>query len=181
IFMHPGDLITFKVMIDTNGLAGPLQEFKYQVTYDRVELEFINANLDPNGKFGTDENGNPNPGGNLHNQTFNVTHTGGAVPANTAAFVLDEFTFKARAKDSSGFGLDNSGERDFYISILNAKILVAGALVEVNQQFGSQEVEVQPYVPLPASAWMGLSLLATLAISRRFMNAKRPAVEIPIA
>ena len=162
IALNPGDLITFDVKIDTVGLAGPLVNFSYFFAYDRNELEFVRSALDPGSRFGTDTGptaANPPPAADA---THLVSHTGGAVAAGTALFVLDSFTFRALP------GLINDELSDFRIGRSGANVLVGGGLVGATGSFTEfQQVEVQPKViPLPAAGLAGAVLLGVLGVRR---------------
>lgn len=170
-----GDTISFDVFIDTIGLAGPLQNFKYTATWDPAELTRTGLTLD---------NGAPGAGGNFGVDTppgaflftgSTVSHGGGAIPAGTGAFLLDTWTFTVAA------GLVNDGKVDFSVTVFNAESPVNGVIVNQNGKYdvmlpnglrvpGFQQVEVQDplLAPEPETiSLMGAGALVLLGLRRR--------------
>ncbi len=170
-----GDTISFDVYIDTIGLAGPLQNFKYTATWDPAELVRTGLTMD---------NGAPGAGGNFGTDTppgaflptgATVSHGAGAVPAGSAAFLLDTWTFKVAD------GLVNDGKVDFSVTVFNAESPVNGVLINQNGKYdvtlpngmrvpGFQQVEVQPAAVVPEPeiiSLMGAGALVLLGMRRR--------------
>jgi hypothetical protein len=157
IVTAPGAAITFVVSMDTMGLTAPLQSFSYSITWDPAELAINRPGIvrDPGGHFPID--GGPGP--LLGNGT--MTHTGGAVAAGAAAFVIDQIPFTVLAPV-------DDGARDFEVAVFSANYVGGGSAMgqyrdPANPAVAAyQQVEVQP-VPEPASIAL---ILAGLAFRR---------------
>ena len=148
----PGALLTFDIMLDTTGLAGPLAALSYNLRRDPSELSHVASALDLKEVFAVSM-------GSAALQNAVIRHTGGAVAVGTTT-LLDRFDFTVQP------GLVNDGLRDFGISIFSA-VLVDGT--NVNSAFGSQIVSVQ-LIPEPSAALafgIGALLIAGIRGRRR--------------